>query len=223
MRRPRSVCAVTVALVLVVLAGACSHGDGGGGRSASTSTSTTATSVLPDAQDPALAATQVQASDLGEGFLQSTSSNNTVTSFCIGQDATQGLRATARAYVGFGRAPAGVLQLTFRFRKGDAERFVAQADQMFRTCTGVPDIQGHAYDYAPVSPDVEAVLAGTDGFSARYGVSVGNGNLKENAAFFRKGDIGVLIAVLTDQQDRAATDALARTAFTAAVRRAPAA
>jgi hypothetical protein len=221
MRRPRSVRAVTVALVVVVLVGACSHDHEGSSARSTSSTSTTATSVLPDVQDPALRATQIQASDLGTGFLENDSSNNTVTSFCVGQDAAQGLRATARSYVGYGRAPAGVLQLTFRFRKGDAAKFVSQADQMFSTCSGVPDIQGQAYTYEPVTSAVDAALAGADGHSARYGVSVGNGNLKEEAAFFHKGDIGVLIAVVTNQQERADTDSLALTAFAAAVRRAP--
>jgi len=221
MRRHPSVRAVAVAILLVVLVAACSNDHNGNGGGGSTSTSATATSVLPDANDKALQATQVQAGDLGDGFIQSTSSNNTVTSFCFGQDAAQGLRATARAYVGYGLAPRGVLQLTFRFRKGDAARFVAQADQMFSTCSGVPDIQGHAFTYQPSTPSVDAALKGTDSHTSRFGVSVGNGNLTEEAAFFQKGDIGVLIAVVTDQVDRADTDALAAAAFAAAVRRAP--
>ena len=220
MRRRSPLRAATVALVLVVVAGACSHGHGHG---AARSTSTTATSVLPNADDAGLRATQVQAGDLGTGYLQDTSSNNTVTSFCFGQDAAQGLRATARAYVGYGRSPAGaaVLQLTFRFAPGDAARFVAQADQMFSTCSGVPDIQGHAFTYQPTTAAVDGALAATDAHTSRFGVSVGNGNLTEEAAFFHRGDIGVLIAVVTNQLPRADTDALATTAFAAAVRRAP--
>jgi hypothetical protein len=228
MRRPRSVRAVTAALLLAVLAVGCSNDH----TASRPTTSTTATlrlhtvtpsgsTSVPDVDDPALRATQVQASDLGTGFIEDTSSNNTVTSFCFAQDATHDLRATARAYVGYGRAPAGVLQLTFRFRKGDAERFVAQADQMFSSCNEVPDIQGQAYTYQPVTRAVDATLASTDGHTARYGVSVGNGNLTEEVAVFRKGDIGVLIAVVTYQVPRADTDALATKALTAAVRRAP--
>jgi hypothetical protein len=216
MRRPLSARAVVVALVLVGLTTACS-----GGHDDKRSTSTTATSVLPDVDDAHLRATQVQASDLGSGFIENTSSNNTVTTFCFGQDAARGLRATARAYVGYGLAPAGVVQLTFRFRKGDAERFVAQANQMFSDCSAVPDIQGLAFSYEPVTTAVDAALAGADSHTARYGTSVGNGNLAEEVAVFHKGDIGVLIAVLGNQVSRPDADALAIKAFTAAVRRAP--
>lgn len=218
MRRPTSVRAAAALLVLVVVGG-CSHSHKD--ASSKGTTSTTATSVVPDVQDAALQATQVQASDLPVGFIEDTSSNNTVTSFCVNEDAAQGLHASARAYVGFGHAPFGVLELTFRFKDGDAARFVAQADQMLSTCSGVPNIQGEAYTYEPVGAAVEASLAGTDSHAVRFGTSVGSGALTEEVAFFHKGDIGVLIAAVSVSQPRATTDALAITAFAAAVRRAP--
>ena len=68
MPRSPSLRAVVAGLALVALAGGCSHDDKGGGGS----TSSTATSVLPSANDAGLRATQVQAADLGAGFVEDT-------------------------------------------------------------------------------------------------------------------------------------------------------
>ena len=51
---------------------------------------------------------------------------------------------------------------------------------------------------------------------------MGRGNLGEDVAVFRRGDLGELVAVLTNYLPRDQTDAVALAAVTAAVRRAPA-
>jgi hypothetical protein len=214
-----SVRAATVAMSLVLLA-SCSNGHRANTNGGS---STTATTKVPEVNDPTLQATQVQGSDLGACFAPNLSENNTVTTFCVGEDAVQGLAASGRAYTAYSRTPsgAGVLELTFRFHPGDGARFVSQADVIFSACSGVPNIQGQAFTYEPTTAAVDATLNGTDHHTSRYGVSVGNGTLIEETGIFHKGDIGVLVAVVTNGGTRAETDALAVTAFTAAVRRAP--
>lgn len=217
-RRPTSVLAVLLAGLLLVGA-ACSDDK----PSAPDLTSTSSTE-LPDRNDPKLDAYLVRATDLPAGFTASPDADNTVTSFCAGQDAVAGLQASARAFVAFQRNPAGaaVLHLIFRFKKGDAATFIDQARAILDSCSNVPDIHGLAFAYDPSSAEVEGALADTDAHVSRHGTSVGKGNLSEDVGMFRRGDVGELVAVLTDGQPRDQTDALALAAFSAAVRRAPA-
>jgi hypothetical protein len=218
-RRPTSVLAALLAGALAV-SGACSGDDH---RSTPDLSSTTSTE-LPSRNDPALQPYLLGAGDLPAGFAASTATDNTVTTFCAGQDAVAGLRATARAFAAFSRTPAGaaVVHLIFRFRAGEATTFVDQSMAILDTCSNVPDIRGLAFAYDPSTPAVDAALAGTDGHVSRHGTSVGKGNLSEDVAMFRQGDVGELVAVLTDGQARDQTDALALAAFTAAVKKAPA-
>jgi hypothetical protein len=109
--------------------------------------------------------------------------------------------------------------MVFHFRTGDGARFVDQAGEVLDRCSNVPDIHGLAFAYSPVDPSVDAALAGTDDHVARFGQSAGNGNLSEEIAVFRHGDIATLVAVLAVSAPRADLDALAATAFRAAATR----
>jgi hypothetical protein len=216
-RRPTSVLAVLLAAVL--LAGAACSDD----HPSKPDVSSTSSTQVPDRNDPALGRFLIKASDLPAGFIASTA-DNTITSFCAGQDAVAGLRASARAFVAFGRNPAGaaVVHLIFRFHKGEAATFIDQARAILDTCSNVPDIRGLAFAYDPSAPAIDAALTHTDAHVSRHGTSVGRGNLSEDVGMFRRGDVGELVAVLTDGLPRDQTDALALAAFSAAVKRAPA-
>jgi hypothetical protein len=160
--------------------------------------------------------------ELPPGFARDdTGIDTTVTSFCVGQDAAAGLQASARLAAGFRRQPPGasVVQLVFRFREGDADRFVAQAERMLSACSNVADLQGLAFTYEPASPDIDAVLSSSDAHVTRYGASVGSAKLTEEVAVFRHGDVGQLIAVLGVDLTRAELDQLAMAAFGSAIRR----
>jgi hypothetical protein len=217
-RRPTSVLAALAAAALL-LGAACSDDD----HPSTDPTSSTASTELPARNDPTLGKHLLRATDLPAGFAAVAGRDDTITSFCAGQDAVAGLQATARAFVSFTRTPAGaaVLQLIFRFREGDAARFMDQSTAILDTCSSVPDIHGLAFAYDPSTDAVDAILKDSDAHVSRHGTSVGRGNLNEDVAMFRRGDVGVLVAVLTNDQTRDQTDALAVAAFTAAVRRAP--
>jgi hypothetical protein len=107
----------------------------------------------------------------------------------------------------------------FRFRSGDAARFVEQARAALDSCSDVPDIQGLAFAYEPSTPGVEAVFADADGFVTRHGTSAGSQALHVETAVFRNGDIAELVAVLLVNGTREELDALATSTFAAAVRR----
>jgi hypothetical protein len=222
--------AVGAAVLVVGLLAACSGDDGSradrAASSTSSSTSSTASTVAGEETTttvpPELAPYLIAASDLPAGFAPSGGADDTITSFCASEDAAAGLRATKRAVAAFNRSPAGasVLQMVFHFRSGDGARFVDQAGDALDRCSNVPDIHGLAFAYSPVDPAVDAALAGTDDHLARFGQSAGNGNLSEEIAVFRHGDIATLVAVLAVSTARADLDALATAAFRAAAARA---
>ena len=215
---PRRVLAISVLAALLM---ACTGDDGAAPTTTTVSAPETTTSA-PAADDPALRALLLTPADLPAGFAPSADVDDTVTSFCAGQDAAGGLRATGRELVGFTRTPPGasVIHLAFRFTGTGAADFVDQAEALFSTCSDVPDITGLAFTYSPLSPALEAVLAaGTQRHVARYGVSVGSGNLTVDIAVIQQDDVGILVAVLGLEQDRAALDELANAAFAAAIAR----
>jgi len=148
--------------------------------------------------------------------------DDTITSFCAGEDATAGLSASGRASAGFTRTPPGasVLQIVFRFDDDGAAAFVEAAEAILGRCQEVPDFTGLAFSYEPVSEVVAASLAGADGSASRYGTSVGSGNLTSEVAVMRHGDVGQLVAVLGLEMSREELDALAAAAFAAASERA---
>ena len=202
----------------LLLTAACSGDDGGGDDTTTTSFVEPGGSSTSTTVDPTLAPFLLEASDLPGSFRAVGGIDDTITSFCANEDAAAGLQASSRSVVAYGRDPGGasVVQLVFRFRDGDAARFVEQAGQVLDRCNDVPDIRGLAFAYEPVSAAVEGALAGTDGHVARYGLSAGSGSLSEQVAVFRHGDIAHLVAVLAVDTPRADLDALAVAAFTAA-------
>ncbi len=203
------------ALVAALLIGAvaCSDDD------ASEPDGTTTT-----APDAGLEAVLVGLDDLPEGFEVSDTVDDTVTAFCVGEDAAAGLQASARAIAGFTRQPAGasVIHVAFRFRTGDAALFVQQAADILDRCSEVPDTTGLAFTYEPAAAAVDAALAGADAHVARHGVSIGSGNLSIDIGVFRYGEVGELVAVLAVDTPRADLDVLATQVFTAAAARRPA-
>ncbi len=215
------------ALVLgIALAASCSSDD----AAPDTSTTAPSTETSPTAPPttggppPTTAAESVDAllltaDDLPEGFAANPDVDDTITAFCAGQDATAGLQASARALVGFTRTPPGasVIQIALRFEGDGAAAFVAQAESLLAGCSEVPDATGLAFAYEPASPEVLDALGGTDASVARYGTSIGSGNLTLNVVAFHQGDVGQLVAVLGLEEDRRALDALALDAVTAAV------
>jgi hypothetical protein len=213
-RRSRPL-ALLVALLLVGGATACSGDDASDGGEA-TSTTTTES-------DPALEAVLLRQDELPAGFAPSPDVDDTITAFCAGEDAAAGLQASARALAGFRRQPEGasVIHLAFRFRAGDAVRFVEQAGGILDRCSDVPDMSGLAFTYTPTAPAVDAALAGTDAHVSRHGVSVGSGNLSIDIGVFRYGEVGELIAVLAIDTPREPLDALSARAFAAAASRRP--
>lgn len=205
-------------LVAVAVLGGCTA-DGGSDASTSTTTADpgTAQSTVPD--DPELSALLLEPGDLPAGFAPSDDVDDTISAFCAGQDATTGLSADGRAIVGFTRTPPGasVIEVVFRFEPGDAARFVDQSEELLTSCSDVPDATGLAFTYEPLTPAVAATLEGADARAGRYGTSVGSGNLTVEVAVLQEGDLGVLVAVLGLEEPRSALDALAATAFGAAL------
>ncbi len=216
----RRVLAVALALLAVLTVAACSDDDAAE-EPGPTASSTTAPEGVDD--DPTLGPLVLQAGDLPGSFTASDDVDDTITAFCAGQDATAGLRATGRALAGYRRDPAGasVIHLVFRFADDGAAAFVAQADQVLSSCNEVPDVQGLAFTYEPVSPAVAAAVADADASATRYGRSIGSGNLTIDLAVFHRGDVGELVAVLGVDTPRDELDALATAAFTAAAARLP--
>jgi hypothetical protein len=219
-------------LALALVTAACTGGsDDAEGSTTTGPTATTGpgTTLGPPVDDgpplttaaESLVGLMLTADDLPPGFAPSDDVDDTVTTFCAGQDATAGLRATAREVVGFTRTPAGasVIQVTFRFADDGATAFVDQAEALLEGCDEVPDGTGLAFTYEPVSPTLTTALATTDASASRYGTSFGSGNLTVNVAAFRQGDIGQLVAVLGLEQDRAELDTLAEAAFSVAAER----
>jgi hypothetical protein len=217
MRHPIAVCAIL--LTATTLTGACS-GDDGGRAAGTTTTSPSSTLTTIASQDPTLAPLLVTVADLGTGYAASDNVADTITAFCAGEDATAGLQARGRAITGFTRTPPGasVIHVVFQFEDDGAAAFVRQATEILQRCSGVPDATGLAFEYGdPAANLVTLLAAGTDASVTRHGVSVGSGSLQSSVAVFHRGDIGELVAVLAVDQPRALVDALATTAFTAAV------
>jgi hypothetical protein len=206
--------AVATAAVVVASLVGCTEDDG----APPTTTASTTTTVAPDGE---LEQLLVTAEDLPAGFAPSADVDDTITAFCAGQDAAAGLSASGRAIVGYTRTPAGasVIQLAFRFDDDGAARFVEQAEDLFTTCSDVPDATGLAFTYEPVSEPVEETLASVDSSASRYGVSVGSGNLTVNVAVIQQADVGILVAVLGLEEPREALDDLAAKVFAAARQR----
>lgn len=216
MRRPTPLLALLALALATASLGACSDDDGAGDGPTTTAASTTSSTR----QDPALEALLVQPADLPAGFSPSPGIDDTVTAFCANEDAAAGLQASGRALAGYTRDPAGasVVHLVYRFRPGDAARFVQQATEILDRCSDVPDANGLAFTYGPPAAEVEAALAGTDAHVARHGVSVGSGSLTIELAVFHRGDVGHLVAVLAVDAPRPDLDALALAAIAAAAR-----
>jgi hypothetical protein len=199
----------------LLLATACSDDDGG--DSTTTSSDTTSSTIAPD--DPSLEPLLLTADDLPDGFTPTEDVADTVTTFCANQDAAAGLRADGRAIVGFQRDPAGasVIEVVFRFEDDGAATFVEQAKELLTSCSEVPDATGLAFAYEPLSEPVAASLTGADTAASAFGTSAGAGNLTVEIAALQQDDVGALVAVLGLDQPRAELDALATTAFDAAV------
>jgi hypothetical protein len=213
-RRPAIRPLLAGALVVASLA-ACSDEDTGTPRS--TTTTEDAGTVAPP--DPTLVELLLSEADLPDGFAPSADVDDTVTTFCAGQDAAAGLSASGRAIAAFTRTPAGasVIEVVFRFERDGAARFVEQADELLTSCDGVPDATGLAFTYEPLGDAVAATLEGATASAGRYGTSVGSGDLTVQVAVARHDDLGVLVAVLGLEQSRADLDALAAAAFAAAL------
>lgn len=209
-----------MALLAVVATTAACSDDGGSGPTTTATVDATTTSL---GTDPALEAMLLEPADLPPGFTAETGDGGaeTVTTFCIGEDAAAGLRASARALVRMRRDPVGValLQLIFRFTGDGAGTFVQQADDIFDRCNEVPDAQGLAFSYGPAGAGIDEALSGVDDFTTRFGSSVGSGSFSENIAVFRRGDIAQLVAVLAVDTARQEVDALTETVVRAALAR----
>ncbi len=220
MRRPLASAVLILTLLLPVTA-AC------GGRDeepqATTTTTTTPATTTGDPSttlpsDAALAELTLEAADLPAGFADSPDVDDTITAFCANEDAAAGLQATAREVRGFSRAGGGasVIQLVFRFRDGDAARFVGQAGEILDRCSAVPDSTGLAFEYEALTPGVDtAIVEASDASVSRHGTSVGSGNLTIDLVVFQHGDIAQLVAVLGLDLARADLDAVAEAAFEA--------
>ena len=215
MHRPVVTPLLVVALLLVSCVAACSDDP----PSTTTTTTSTTSTTAPSAPDPALTALALAVTDLPDGFVASPDVDDTLTAFCVNEDATTGLQASARVVRGFTRSPAGasVIQLVFRFEEDGAATFVTQAGEIFDRCSGVPDITGLAFEYDELPPGLDAPIASvSDDHVGRYGVSVGSGSLAVELVVFRHGDVGQLVAVLGLDLPRPDLDALAGAAFAAA-------
>lgn len=169
-----------------------------------------------------LEAVLLTAADLPAGF-EPAPGDDTITTFCAGQDAAAGLRAAEREVAAFARRPAGasVIQVVLRLEGDGAPRFVEQADGLLETCSEVPDGSGLAFAYEPVSASVAAALEPVDGAVSGYGTSVGSGTLTVQIAVAHRGDVAMLVAVLGVDQPRPDLDRLAAEVFAAALERLP--
>lgn len=183
------------------------------------------TAACSDDEPAGLDPLALEEADLPDGFSTSDTVDDTITAFCVNEDATAGLRASDRAVRGFTRSPAGasVIQLVFRFEDDGAARFVNQARAILERCNEVPDIGGLAFTYDELGTGLdEAVAAIADDHVGRHGTSVGSGDLTIDLLVFHHGDVGQLVAVLGLDLPRAELDDLARTAFEAAAAKAQA-
>ena len=147
---------------------------------------------------------------------------DTVTTFCVGEDATAGLQASGRAIAGFARTPPGVsvLQVVFRFEDDGAATFVQQAGEILGRCNEVPDAHGLAFTYkdAPARARQRPWPERTR-HVATDGVSVGSGSLRSIVGVFRRGDLGSTGGRPCGRPSSADADAVALAAFTAAAAR----
>jgi hypothetical protein len=202
---------------VVTLLGCTGDDEPASATSTSTTTSPPVGTVAPD--DPALTELLITADDLPDGFTVTDDVADTITSFCAGQDAAAGLRASGRAVTAFTREPVGasVFEVVFRFEGGGARTFVDQAEALLESCHEVPDVSGLAFGYEPLSEPVAASLSPAGAWAGRFGTSVGSGELTIEVAALQRGDLGALVAVLGADEPRADLDALAIAAFTAAV------
>lgn len=218
-----------LAALLAVTAAACSDDEPSATSSTTSSTSsttagegTTSSTALPNSE--ALVPLLLTGDDLPGGFTASDEVDDTITSFCATHDAAAGLQATERAVVGFSRTGGGasVIELVFRFRPGDAERFLAQAEEALSACSGVPDGSGTglAFEYEPLPEPVEAALSQVGaGRTGALGTSVGSGSLVVEVAVVQQDDLAVLVAVLGLDEPQEDLDSLAAVAFAAVAER----
>lgn len=213
MRRPVATRLLALAIVVLGPVTACTDDDTSG------ATSTTA------AESSDLSVLALEVDDLPAGFAAAEEVNDTITAFCVNEDATAGLLASDRVVRGFTRTPAGasIIQLVFRFDDDGAATFVSQARAMLDRCSGVPDVSGLAFEYDELAAGLEEPIAdASDDRVGRHGTSVGSGNLTIDLMAFRHGDIGQLVAVLGLELPRAELDELAATAFRAVAAKAQA-
>lgn len=184
----------TWAAVAVLLGAVGCNGDGS--ESAQTTTTPSPSTTTESAP---LDAALVTAADLPGTFVVEPEADPTVTTICAGQDAAQGLTASARAVVQLRREPAGasVVQLVIRFEDDGAVRFVDRARELLGGCENVPDLAGLAFEYEPPPGEIEALLdRGSDDHVAQRMRSVGSGNYVIDLAIFRVGNVGELVASL---------------------------
>lgn len=213
MRRPVATRLLALAIIVLGSTAACSDDE------PAAPPSTTAPAEVD------LSALALAVDDLPSGFAASTDIDDTITAFCVNEDATAGLTASGREVRGFTRSPAGasVIQLVFRFEDDGAATFVAQARAILDRCSGVPDVTGLAFDYEQLGAELEEPIASvSDDHVGRHGTSVGSGNLTIDVMAFRHGDIGQLVAVLGLDLPRAELDDLAAATFSAVAARAQA-
>jgi hypothetical protein len=209
---------VAVLLAIGALTTAC-NGDDEPAPSTTTEASTSTT-----AADAELAAHLLAVGDLPSGFEVAAEVDDTITTFCANEDATAGLRASAREVRGFTRTGGGasVLQVAIRFDDDGAARFVDQAGAILDRCSEVPDVTGLAFTYEPLAAGLDAPFAGrADALVGRYGVNVGSGQLSIDLVVLRTGNVGQLVAVLGLDVQRQDLDALAAAAFEAVAKRLP--
>lgn len=225
---PHRLVAGLAALVLPLTAAACGDDDGDADPAPTSTTTTAPSSTTTEAvttttePDPELVPLLLEADDLPDGFVAGDGVDDTVTTFCVGTDAAAGLRATARAVRGFGLAGGGqaVVQLVFRFTDDDAAAFVAQAEDAFEACHEFPGDAGLTFAYEPLAASVtEAVDGRVDAWAGRHGTSIGSERFTVQTVVAHRGDVGVLVSVLGVDLPRAELDALAATAFDAAIGR----
>jgi hypothetical protein len=216
-----SVSSRVLVLVAALLLGTTACSDGETATDPPSSGGPTTSAGL--AQDPELVPLLVALDDLPAGFSVAPDRDDTITSFCANEDAAAGLRALGRALVAYVRDAGGasVIHIVFRFADDGAEAFVAQTEAILQRCSDVPDTSGLAFVYEPLTASVEEALAGAEAHAARYGVAVGSGMFTIDLAAFRQGDLGSLVAVLGADLSREELDALATTAFAAAIARLP--
>jgi hypothetical protein len=204
MRRPPT-SVLLLALLVVGAVGGCTTDDDSPGAE-------------PTSTTIGLGRLTLEATDLPEGFTPSPDVDDTITAFCANEDAAAGLQASAREVRGFTRDPAGasIIQLVFRFGEEGAARFVAQAGEILGRCSGVPDATGLAFEYEPLSEEVDGAIArSADAHVGRYGQSVGSGNLTLDLVVFQRGAVAQLVAVLGLDLPRPQLDALATATFEA--------